>query len=381
MVIDHEFPPDIRVENEIEALLEAKYEIHVACFTRKSRKSMDNFLGAIIHRKTISKFVYKTSVGALKFPFYFNFWKKYLTELFEKYQFDAIHIHDLPLASVGKIFAKRYGIKFVLDLHENWPSLLEVSQHTKTFIGKIISNQKQWKKYEIESCINADNIITVVEEAKDRLINLGIDKNKISIVSNTINFNHFKIIESEPDKNYYTALYSGGINKHRGLQYVIKGIKYLNELQKPFRLWIIGDGSYLPDLKQLAKKEGVFDQVQFFGWKPFDEMQTYFGKADFFLIPHNKSEHTDTTIPHKIFQYMYSNRPVIASNCAPIERILTKTNSGMIYKFNNPKYFAQKVIELLHFKQIELFGKNGQKAVIEKYNWINDSKILQQIYK
>ncbi len=37
MVLDHEFPPDVRVENEIEALLEADHQVHIACYTMKKQ--------------------------------------------------------------------------------------------------------------------------------------------------------------------------------------------------------------------------------------------------------------------------------------------------------------------------------------------------------
>ncbi len=381
MVIDHEFPPDVRVENEVDALVSVGHEVHVACYTLLNKKEHEKLGKAFIHRKPISKFVYKTSVGALKFPFYFNFWRKFLRNLFEKYRFDAIHIHDLPLAKVGTEFSNRYSIPFVLDLHENWPALLSISVHTKTFLGKLLSSQKQWKKYELTSCIDAQHIITVVEEAKTRLINLGVNEKKISVVSNTLNFTNFKIPNGSPDPEYVTAIYSGGINEHRGLQYVIRGIKYLHELPKPFRLWILGTGSYVDTLKQIAESEGVSNQVKFLGWKPFGEMQTYYNKADVFLIPHKKSEHTNTTIPHKLFQYMYSKRPIIASNCLPIERIITDTKAGIIYQYDDPLDFSNKLKRLFTEepnKEVDL--EKAFQAVLTKYNWEKDKEILRKIY-
>jgi hypothetical protein len=98
MVLDHEFPPDIRVENEIETLTAAGHEIHIACFTMKNQAVYDQFGKAHIHRKSISKLRHKTSVGCLKFPFYYNFWRPFLFGLQQQYQFDIVHIHDLPMA-------------------------------------------------------------------------------------------------------------------------------------------------------------------------------------------------------------------------------------------------------------------------------------------
>lgn len=382
MVLDHEFPPDVRVENELEALAVKGHQVHLASLTRKKLPSLDKFGKAVIHRKYISKFRLKTSVGALKFPFYFNFWRRYLNELFAKEHFDAIHIHDLPLAAVGFEISRKYNVKFVLDLHENWPVLLELSDHTQTFLGKLLSSYEQWKKYEVEFCNKADHVVVVVEEAKDRLVKLGIPKEKITVVSNTLNFNQFKVPDKSPDPDYFTAIYSGGINRHRGLQYVIKGLKYLKKAPKPFRLWILGAGSYVEELKHLARKEGVEQMVTFFGWQPFDEMQKYFALADLFLIPHSKSEHTDNTIPHKIFQYMYAKKPIVSSNCAPLVRIITEAKAGLVYQYDDPQDFSDKVKMLMKGEVKDRIDVDfAYQLVLEKYNWEKDSGRLLKIYE
>lgn len=383
MVLDHEFPPDIRVENEIEALLDVGHEVHLACYTfgnglLKETKN-ERF---IIHRKKISGFIYKTSVGALKFSFYFNFWRSFLTQLFKEENFEAIHIHDLPLSKVGYEFAKKYKIRFVIDLHENWPALLSIADHTQSLLGRFLSNNKQWERYEITHCHKANHIIVVVEEAKTRLAGLGIDPDKITIVSNTLNFNHFNPPEAKPEENYFTLLYAGGINKHRGLQYVIKGLRYLEKSPKPIRLFILGSGSYTKTLKELTAKNQVEHMIEFLGWKSYKDMQYYFGLADACLIPHVKNEHTDSTIPHKLFQYMYAGKPTIASNCIPIKRIIEETNCGLIYNYNSPKEFAQKTAQLINSDELyHTLLENGIISVKMKYNWDNDKKKLINIYE
>jgi len=315
MVLDHEFPPDIRVENEIEALIKNGNEVHLACLTFKNREVSEIINDCKVHRKQINKLIYKASVGVLKFPFYFNFWRKFMKDIMTKETFDAIHIHDLPLAQVGFEMSEEFNLKFNLDLHENWPALLRVAIHTQSLLGKFLSNDKQWQRYELKYCNLADNVIVVVDEAKKRLSDAGIRDNKIHIVSNTLNLRHFKIPNEKPDSKFITLLYAGGINKHRGLQYVIKGLRYYKERDRKIRLWILGTGSYVEELKELVETENLGGKVFFEGWKNYKEMQIYFGKSDICLIPHVKSDHTDSTIPHKIFQYMYAGKPMIVSNC------------------------------------------------------------------
>ncbi len=381
MILDHEFPPDIRVENEIEALSEAGHEIHIACYSRENRTSKEVTENLTIHRKNISDFIYKSSVGALKFPFYFNFWRSFLNRLFKEEHFDAVHIHDLPMAKVGYEFANKHHCKFVMDLHENWPALLRVATHTQSLLGKILSHNKQWENYELTYCRKADHVIVVVEEAKARLKALGIAPEKISVVSNTLNFRHFEVPATKPDENFFTLLYAGGINKHRGLQYVIKGLKLLQNTSKPIRLFILGSGTYTDTLKELANSEGVGHMIEFTGWKNYKEMQSYFGRADVCLIPHVKNDHTDSTIPHKLFQYMYAGKPTIASDCIPIERIIKETNCGLVYAHDNPQDFADKVSLLENsYELYNTLKENGIIAVETKYNWNIDKQKLIDIY-
>ncbi len=382
MVLDREFPPDIRVENEIEALSEAGFEVHIACFTKENKKKYEFSNNIHIHRKKISEIIFKTSVGCLKFPIYFNFWRSFIQGLFKKYNFKVIHIHDLPLAQIGYEFKSKYGVKFILDLHENWPAYLRMAAHTKSIFGKFLSNDSEWIRYESEMCNNADNIITVVDEARHRLVKAGVQGKKIAVVSNTLNLTHFSLPKIKQDPNIFTIVYAGGINKHRGLQNIIRGLQFIDKGAKKLQFIILGVGSYLNELKKISKNIGVYNMIDFIGWVPYVEMQKYILKSDLCVIPHEKNDHTDSTIPHKLFQYMFAGKPVISSNCNPITRILNECKCGYVYKFNDPNDFAVKVSEIYNNNELYIkMSKNGRACVENKYNWEKDKEYLLSIYK
>ena len=225
MILESEFPPDVRVENEILALSEAGHEVHLACSTRKNRPENDKFGKAFIHRKKISEFIYKSSVGCLKFPFYFNFWRNFLFPICHREGFDAVHICDLPLSRIGQEIKQKFNTWLIIDLHENWPALLKTAKHTRTIAGRLLSSNRQWVAYERITLAEADKIITVIEEARDRIIRLGIDPGKISIVSNTINYDGLNIKSVKKDSETFTVFYGGAINAHRGLQIALEAVK------------------------------------------------------------------------------------------------------------------------------------------------------------
>jgi glycosyltransferase involved in cell wall biosynthesis len=377
MVLDREFPPDIRVENEIEVLIKSGHEVHIACYTQKHRPVLECLNGLTIHRKPISSFMYKSSVACLTLPFYFHFWKKFIAEIGSVQPFDVIHIHDLPLSRIGIWFKKTLDIHLIIDLHENWPAFLRISMHTNTLTGRLLSPISLWRWYEKNVLHRADDIIVVVDEAKTRLTRLGIPPHKIFVVSNTINLVDLRL--SIPLHGEGIILYyAGGINFHRGLQNVILALKKANN--EKLRFWILGDGSYKSELIALVDQLSLKEQVIFFGHQSFSKVMEMLSQADFAIIPHLKTEHTDSTIPHKLFQYMYAGKPVIASNCLPLQRIIEETGAGVVYPSDNIDFLSDLLHSLGEMKSNEMADR-GKKAVIEKYNWNQDGEVLLNLYR
>ncbi len=382
MVLEHDYPEDERITKEVKTLHQNRHKVSLACITTENKATFEVYGNIEIYRKPISKFTAKTSVGALKFPFYFNFWSEFIQSLLAKKKFDAIHIHDLPLAKVGYELSRKYNIKFVLDLHENWPVLLDLSPHTKTFLGRVLSSQKQWLKYETKYASLADGLIVVAEEMKQRLLARGVINKHIAVVPNTSGIDIFeKYRHIRPDPDFITLYYAGGITNHRGLDVVIKGIANI-QLNDNFRFWIIGKGRNEPVLKKLVRDLKLENKVFFLGWKSPREVMEHLFRSDIAVIPHLKNEHTDNTSPNKIFHYMLAQKPILSSNCNYLEKIIKETGAGLIYSDTDSEEFSALLSRLISDEKMRFrFGENGLKAAKEKYNWENTSKPLVKLYK
>lgn len=382
MVLESEFPPDIRVENEMLALTESGHEVHLACTTRKDRPVNDVLGKVIIHRKSITSFIYKSSVGCLKFPFYFNFWRKFIFGLYSEQKFDVIHIHDLPLSIIGVEIKKRFRSQLVIDLHENWPALIKTATHTQSLAGKILSSNKQWVEYERKMLPEADKIITIIEEARERISGLGISTGKICMVSNTINFENLTITARKKNSDSFIIFYGGAINKHRGLQVVLNAIKINADKGIDVSLWIVGAGSFKKTLEDLSESLDISSHIRFFGHRPFSEMLEILAESDVAIIPHIRTDNNDASSPNKLYQYMYLNKPIISSDCTSLKRIITETKTGFIYKHDSAGDLASLIEKLTRDNSLLTeIQDNGRKAVLEKYNWNIDSQRLIEAYR
>lgn len=384
MLLESKFPPDVRVENEMEALTQAGFEVHLACYRRPGEPETEVTPSGTIHRETIPVWRYKSSVGALKFPFYFAYWRRRVARLFAAGKFDAVHVHDLPLARIGLEAGLRYGARFVLDLHEIWPALLQVSAHTHTLAGRLLSSDRQWRAYERRMTAQADRVVVVVEESKARLTGLGADPDKITVVSNTLNINSFDLndacAEAPVPGTPLRMLYVGGVTAHRGLQDVLDAIRLLKDRGVPVVFDLVGDGAYLPQLRAQAARLGITEEVNFHGFRRYTEIAGLYRQAQVAVIPHVKSEHTDHTVPHKIFQYMYARTPMLVSSCNPLVRIVEETESGLSYTSGDARSLCEGLLQLSGAETWRRLTLHGREAVEQRYNWQRDGARLVAMY-
>lgn len=379
MILEHHYPPDIRVEKEIGTLIGAGHNIVLACLTQTGRDESEQRQNLTIVRKKISSLTYKTSVGCLKFPFYFNFWRKFLQSVVKTYPIDIIHLHDLRLSKVVLEFRKELKIPFILDSHENYPYMLESAHHTQTFLGRLLSSTRQWLKYEEIMLNEADIVLSIVEEQKERFIKLGLAREKTFIVSNTPVYVEIEESPSEPGK--FTYVYAGNIYLTKGLETMIKAFRLVQKEKSDVRLWIVGDKKKWDRCSRSIQDVNKLN-IKCWGWKELDSLLAIIAKADVALLPHKKNRNSDYGMPNKLFQYMMTAKPVIASNCIPIERIIQETGGGLTYQADDYEQLAEMMLYLYKNRRIlKEMGVKGKKAVSQKYNWSVDEKNLLSAYK
>jgi glycosyltransferase involved in cell wall biosynthesis len=378
MILENDFPKDDRVEKEALSLIQAGHQVDLLCCSLNTSGLIYDYKGIKIIKKQISNFIYRSSIGSLKFPFYFSYWEKIIDKLLKEADYQAIHLHDLPLAKPVHKLCKKYNKRFVLDMHENYPALLELSTHTKTFLGKLLFSGKQWQQYEKQYVSKADGLITVVSEMKDRVSPYA--NCNIVIVENTPPLNDITVCKINPNPNFTTLIYTGGIVYHRGLQTVIEGLHLALKKVKNIRLIIVGKGSYKPVLEKQVKELNLEKFVEFLGWNSSDEMLVNICKADIALIPHIKSIQSDNSSPNKLFHYISCGKPIMASNCTSIERVLNETQMGLTYNHNSPDDFKTKLLTLIAEKPFNQYQIRGRNALLNKYNWENSVKELIELY-
>lgn len=397
MIVDGAYPNDIRVRKEAETLAEKGKKVVVVCPKKKNDLQFEIIHNVEIFRignnyTTVKKGIYDIIESVLDVNPFFYFGLK---KVFKKYDIDYLHVHDLPLAGTGFRFKSKVHKKLYLDLHENYPEALKTWFLWKqnSFIklkNSVFMNPKNWSKKEKKYCEKYDTVICVVEEMKEKLINnFSIDSEKLVVVSNhekkdfVETFNN-KTTQSTINKKDFSITYVGGFGPHRGLQTAIVAIPKIVESIPNAKLFLIGKGSKDVEnkLKELAINSDVEEYVNFVGYKPFSEVATIMQTTHINIIPHIANEHTDNTIPHKLFQIMMSKSLLLVSSCKPLKRIVQKYDAGVVFKANDSEDFAIKVLEIYtNFESFKNKTENAYNAVMfNGENWETESEKLLHLY-
>lgn len=384
MLLDNDFPADERVEKEATALLAVGYNVTVLCSNFKKRSDLtESYKGIDILRLNFPKsFKSKAEPFCTRFPLYQQYWLRKVKTLLKVNEYNVIHCHDLILCYVGQFIKKHYGISYVADLHENYPSLVSKKNYMRNnFYNKLFSLET-WYHKEYEWIKNADLIIATASGMQFRLQNSYNLKSKFCIVENSIDLNMMRDYQFNDVKvnDKKVLLYTGGVTYHRGLQIAIEGIKLFNSNHEnnEIEMWIVGTGHFESELRSMVEKSKI-THVKFLGWKSHREMFNYIYSAHYCMIPHLKYEHTDNTSPNKLFHYMYMGKPILVSNCNYLIQKITESEAGVYYEFDNPMDFCNK-LKLLVSGDYTKYSSNGKSYVQTRGNWDVTKKSLLESY-
>ena len=383
MVLENSFPPDERVENEIDILLKNGFHVTLVCTKREGEPGIEEKGSLTIIRIPLSRFIYKSGALALELPFYFSFWNKNLSKILDTAHFDAIHLHDLPLVEVCAGLAAKYNLPLVCDYHENRPEIMKMYHHVQSFPGKWLISVGRWLKYQVKETQKADRLILVTDEAKDYYIkNYGIDPHKIIVLPNYVVLDRFsKLIQEtglQPNdhKNFMVA-YFGDTGLRRGTLTILETADKLRD--RNIRFVIIGTSRE----HTLLEKESAIrklENVTFTGWLPPAEAMKLIRSADAGICPFLRNIHHDTTYANKMFQYMALGKPVIVSDCTAQANFVNRENCGLVFEAGNSDELCDRIIKLTDRNEYDRLSKNASACVKEKYNWENYGRRLIELY-
>lgn len=389
MLLESEFPPDIRVKKECKTLIGAGHEIHLISRNRGRKPLEDEVYGIHIHRLPYLPKVFGRLNAWISVPHFANpVWLVKLFHTVGRYSIDILHVHNLPLMLTGLIVGRCYGVPVILDNHENFPEFLKAVGYRGIVLSALF-NARFFGQIEKLCMKHAIAVICTAEEGVEFYSKAGLSEDKLVPLINAVDLDSFSSPAALPEAidkydAHFVLSYIGGIGTDRNLELVTRALPLLISKIHNVHLLLVGknQGRTIDRLRELADSLGVSGYVTFVGEVPFEHVPAYMGLSQVGIVCHMPSLHTHTTTPHKLFQYMAMAKPVIVTDVRPLRRIVESENCGFVVHWDDPEEMAEAILRLYEDPEYaRQVGANGQQAVREKYNWDKISEPLVDLYK
>jgi glycosyltransferase involved in cell wall biosynthesis len=383
---DADYPWDIRVEKFCETLAADGISMHVLARNLRRQPLREQAGSLTIHRlPSLPAWTGKLN-DAVSFPAFVNpLW--FARALATARQVDArlLIVRDLPLAPLAIWVGRLIGRPVVLDMAESYPEMIRNVWlfGPRKIRNIILRNPRLASQVERYVIRRIDRILVVVEESRDRLIRLGADPARITIVSNTPDPTRFSParVPSLPRSDGLRLTYIGLLGYSRGLEGAIRGAARYASTGKRMTLEIFGTGKAETRLRQVVLAERAEAQVRFHGWLDNRELPRAIAEADVCVVPHRDCPHWQSTIPNKLFDYMAAGKPVLVSDVRPMARIVGETEAGLVFRDNDAEDFSRCLSRLEDPALRQRLGQNGRRAVEARYHWEHDAGRLRQVIR
>lgn len=301
--------------------------------------------------------------------------KKKMQEALEDFKPDIVHLNNfqrqLSASIIDAIKEKNIPIVFtahdlqaicpaitMLDNNKNICEKCKKGKYINCVQKRCVKNSKlksilgalEGKYYRIKKIYTKkiDYIITPSEFYKTKLIEDGVNSNKIEAIHNCIDMEEYNV--ENQDEDY--ALYFGRLAKEKGILNLIKAFA---QTQKG-KLYIAGEGEEKQNIEEIIKQEHLGERVKLLGFLNKEKMKEAIRKSKFIVVPSIWYENC----PYSVIETLAIGKPIIGAKIAGIAELVNDNENGLTYQYDNIYELAKKM-EML-FNNEELVKKFGEKS-------------------
>lgn len=284
---------------------------------------------------------------------------------------EVMHVICTPI-TVGlpaMVLSRLWRIRFTVEILDMWPETLRATGMIRSEAALRALGAFAKLVYRRASAIRV-----VTPGFRANLIEKGVPASKVSVISNWVDTDFYR--PSLPDgslaRNFgiegrFTVMYGGTIGLAQGLDTVLDAAERLRDFPQVCFV-LVGDGVDYERLRGRAAAEGLAN-VRFLGRVAGADMPDLYALADVLMLHLRDDPLFAITIPHKIFAYLASGKPVLAAVHGDAADVVLKANAGLVCSPGDPDALAQtaKTFYTMTPGLRAQMGKNARAAACSLY--------------
>ena len=270
---------------------------------------------------------------------------KYLKKYIQENNIETIITTGPPhsLHLIGLDLKKQLNVNWIADFRDPWTT---IGYHKELKLSKWASaKHKSLEKEVMNTC---DTILVTSPTTKTEFE--SITNKPIEVITNGYDVEK---IEKKPLDENFTLAHIGSFLSERNPQILWESLSELiqenEDFAKYFKLKLIGAVS--KEVLQSISEFQLDKYVQNLGYVSHEEALVHQRSSQVLLLIEIDSEDTKCIIPGKLFEYMVSERPILAigPKNSDFENIIKQTNTGVFYQYNEKNELKNKI--LTYFNQ------------------------------
>ncbi|WP_200531417.1 glycosyltransferase family 4 protein [Halorubrum sp. LN27] len=288
---------------------------------------------------------------------------------------DVYHLHDPGLLPFGFMLSVKTDAKIIYDCHEDYGRALR-------FYDSVPLNPVSSRVFPpVQSAITKrfDAVVAATDWIAEDFRRRG--HNEVTLVRNfpRISLAAGGNVDMEGDYQY-RLVYVGNLSEERGLTKMLRITEELHERGVDVGLVLIGriTEAAAKVIDEFRDQRGLKNRVKACGYIEPDEIYPYLRAADIGLCMLERAR-AEYIIPTKMFEYMLSELPVVATETEGTKRYLPE-DCGRVVSEDTTKQ-VDAIAEILADEELLMrMGKNGRKRVEQEYCWEVEQDQLLSLY-
>ena len=281
-------------------------------------------------------------------------------------RYDAIHSHE-EMGLVGVWLARWLGIPHLYDMHSSLPQQLSNFKYSKS---GLLRGAFVWAEGQMVH--KSQVVITICQELQDTVTEMGVGDRSL-LIENVMGGD----VEEPPTKSPKEvraawgiaeaaplALYTGTFEAYQGVEMLIEAAALIARRRPDARVLVVGgEPAQVEAAKARAAVTGAAGVMTFTGQQPPREIPGFVAAADLLVSPRIRGTNT----PLKIYSYLRSGKPIVATNLLTHTQVLTPEIARLVAP--EPEAFANAVLDLIeHPEQRARFAAAARAVAQDKYS-------------
>jgi len=375
-------PFDRRVMQEACTLVSAGYEVSIISPKAPGfEQSFERVEGVDIYRHALPReadavlgYLFEYSVAL-----FMEFWLS-LKVLFGR-GFDVIHACNPPdtIFIIGA-FYKLFGKKFVFDHHDINPELFEAK------FGRRGLGRNLLVALERMTFNTADMVISTNESYRNiALTRGGMNPQSVFVVRSGPDLTRMKVVPANPalkQGRKYLVGYVGVMGKQEGIDLLLQSVQLIVRHLKrtDIHFGLVGGGTELAAMRELARQLGVAEYVTFTGRTPDAELLEMLNTADICVNPDRANDMNDRSTMNKVMEYMALGKPIVQFDLT--EGRVSAGDASWYARPNDVADLAQKMVALLNDEpQRQRMSVSGRERIENVLSWQHEAPRLLAAYE